>query len=431
MSTPVQQAAIQDQSGDGGGCGYVVARCNEVSLLDDNQSSLQMKCTLWVPASHFEVQPRVRSNLEQTSQLRIHPVCAGSTIDKPSISVPDTALQDVHAGSSPSADGDSPLATSPIMSSNWSPAATGDLDLVETLCASLTTEDLVQLEQTQSNYSHPDCQTVVTRSNHPARMQSISPLVDSLSDIHDILRTTATSGSAQEFEGMQLLTTDQGSTGYSEDPTDSSVPPPVTVDCSILNELIATPFLNVVTQPPNTCRLRYEREAQQNPKGLLRNEDGESVVIKLENVKDGVENIIVIIGAVTRCGAPHPTVYPTCFGRQMPADWTENTENKTVMTVLSASENYTKWLKFLGLKRRRLDSVDRKQFQMRELTYFRLKFTVEVASPVGSFTTITTETHDVHAVCPSTWTKLKREQSQGMQTRYYAQQQRTNGTQPM
>jgi hypothetical protein len=151
----------------------------------------------------------------------------------------------------------------------------------------------------------------------------------------------------------------------------------------------------------------------------------------LENVKDGVENIIVIIGAVTRCGAPHPTVYPTCFGRQMPADWTENTENKTVMTVLSASENYTKRLKFLGLKRRRLDSVDRKQFQMRELTYFRLKFTVEVASPVGSFTTITTETHDVHAVCPSTWTKLKREQSQGMQTRYYAQQQRTNGTQPM
>ena len=65
---------------------------------------------------------------------------------------------------------------------------------------------------------------------------------------------------------------------------------------------------------------------------------------QLENVEDGIENenIIVVIGAVTRCGAPHPTVYPTCFGRLMPADWTENKVDKTVMTVLSAADNYTK-----------------------------------------------------------------------------------------
>lgn len=66
------------------------------------------------------------------------------------------------------------------------------------------------------------------------------------------------------------------------------------------------------------------------------------LIVQLENVEDDIENIIIDIGAVTREGVPHPTVYPTCFGRLMPADWQENERDKTVMTVLKAAENYTK-----------------------------------------------------------------------------------------
>ena len=239
--------------------------CSGVSLLDgDEQPFLHQKPH--VPASHFTVQTPF--SLDLTSQLRIQPVCASGTVTIGKQLVPDltdtaTQVQDVDLSPSEcfAAEGEYPISPS-LSDHDWSPAAARDQTsvLVETIRASLTREDLVQLEQTQSTYAQinsPGYQAMNDRSDHPAPLQSFIPLADPLCDIPlpitGLLQTFVTAPSTSTQAGIQLLTTDQYSS--SEDPTSCSpVAPPADahdVDCSILNELISTPFLYVVTQPPN------------------------------------------------------------------------------------------------------------------------------------------------------------------------------------
>lgn len=62
----------------------------------------------------------------------------------------------------------------------------------------------------------------------------------------------------------------------------------------------------------------------------------------MESVESWLEDLILVITVVTSKGRPHPTIYPTCFGKTMPADWIEDKRNRTVMTVLRAHEDYEK-----------------------------------------------------------------------------------------
>lgn len=168
--------------------------------------------------------------------------------------------------------------------------------------------------------------------------------------------------------------------------------------------------LRVTRQPPKIYRPRYEKEACQNPKGYLRDDYREPVAIKLDGVEASLTGDVVLsIAVITSSGQAHPTIYPTCFGKTMPRDWVEDDKNRTVMTVLRASEDYEKKLIYLGVKRITLRGIDTKQIRRDELTNFRLKFDITISDFVtGELQSITAETDQIHAVCPGTMTKLRK-----------------------
>jgi hypothetical protein len=177
-------------------------------------------------------------------------------------------------------------------------------------------------------------------------------------------------------------------------------------------DLSVTPEIHVTRQPPKVYRARYEKEASQAPKGLLRNENKEPIDIEFKNMPQGVGDIKVTITVLTSKGLPHPTMHVTCHGRSMPSDWKEDKANRTVTTVVRAEDGYKKSLMFLGVLRTKLENVDLSLHSKQELSQFSIKFEAAILLPEGIVLPIVTTTRNVQVMCPSTHTKHRRLQQQ-------------------